>query len=1063
MPKSRDTPYTPPTGGQSESHTMAKPTPSAVAGTRTPWTAADYGLPHHIKKGGAAKLASSGIAPLVAQARGYEIISDRDDAKHFSSMQRSNDSRLRTERSLDKMLNRGLDDILTMPWVQLTTVLEDGIDSRALDHQYRPSTPGVDANGKLKKYEWLPGAQMVLDVHPSTPTEWLAKAPTVILVEGLIKADSALSAQLENFVGADKLGLAGSEREARVRLHALMQQMPRQLQFLIVATASVTTWNTPLARASWEALDLHDRRTVVLFDGDLTTNEVVWKETEKAKVELRRRSKRTALLAELWCTDVEAAKLAHGFAPSAKVGVDDYLAHIGDWQSLEDLFITDLPPSPKAEKHYEPGDWRRSPENPAIIEEYTQTITPDGANRRWAPRAFVSFRTSEMRTVRKPLSEEVRTGVPVDDTTIPAEQQTVLRFYLTREGADTDDESFHADVVMPATALAGTQKSDWIRGGDTVTPIPNVVLAHPSFPPRDFAAWVKACKGDSEPAYTHGWSRYGWVPTGAGGGFAIGTTVIARTLEEERAVYSSVTEAELTGKDRWGVQDTYREGSHDQWRQDFTDDLEAGVNLWLEAFKDPQWAAVTLAFMLRPTTPFRGNGAGSVLSLAGKTQWGKSTTAALILSGWQSRKLAWHGESLPGTAKDTVPITEQRLAQTPLHVMDDLAADVSKSAQETMTSRVDDMIRSVFNGTPRQHAGAKQVPAPYAHLISTAEMPTTNPSIRSRMSELHFTQMPLKDEMFPRLQAAADDGLFARITAHAIRVWTNEIPSWDKAFEEAERTYIVAKKAVDDAIVAKKGQDMLSSLSREAKKVTALYATILGVSWGYRRVTEALGPDATPNRAEFLDKLKTGMLDLLVEHSIGAAEHQLQVSPGREALRAVKMLLNTGRAHLRNPVRPGDHPWAVDQKGNGRDARRVASGWQRRGNEWISQGPCIGVVGDVNGIPLIILDPNAAFAEVKRYYEGVVLAGATAKTTWESLQGDSSVVLDGKVTLTSRDGGRKRLAVDAPDALAAPVKAENGAALPVIESADEGAEAATKDARYTGLAVLWEGLMSLNG
>src|SRR5690606_19415190 len=122
------------------------------------------------------------------------------------------DGRLKAQRSITAMLHDGLDDILTMPWYAIDAVAEDGLHARSRDVQYRPSTPPTDESGKVRKYLWLPGASMALDVHPATPAAWITETGAaghgdVLLIEGLLKADSTLTALLTMVHGTEALGL----------------------------------------------------------------------------------------------------------------------------------------------------------------------------------------------------------------------------------------------------------------------------------------------------------------------------------------------------------------------------------------------------------------------------------------------------------------------------------------------------------------------------------------------------------------------------------------------------------------------------------------------------------------------------------------------------------------------------------------------------------------------------------------------------------------------------------------------------------------------------------------
>lgn len=972
---------------------MANATPSTVAANIcTPWTPADYHLQDTVEKGAAWKLADSGIAPLVAQARGYEHIHDTASMTAHLEQQRNIAGNLSLKKSLNGMLAGGMDDVLGMPWVQVSDVRERGVNARITTTQYRPSTPVATKDGKRAKYTWNVGSTMVLDVHPATPASWLGTASNSVLVaEGLLKADSALTAMLMDALpGRDDLGRVDTQAEARQKLHDLMESIPAQLRVPVIATASVSTWDQP---AQWDNIELRGKRVLLSFDGDLATNPNVWQQTDKASRMLSRRSKRPVTLLKTWDSNVELAAIAAGFLPTEKIGIDDYLTRIGNWSDLLDLATPDLPPQPHKETAITVGGWRVNPENKSIVEELVHTVAPDGSRTgtHWETRSHLSFEVLEARSTRLPTQEETRTGVIADSVDVPSVDELIVRFHVLSVYQEADDVPSTFDVRMPSSALAASRDSDWaslIRSG--AMKLPSDVLLHPHYPPADMKRWLAACKLASRYSDTNGWARMGWVPTGSGCAFIAGSTVIAGTEEQERVTTPGLTASVLPRVSAWGVSDNYRDVSRREWLEGFTDTVRTAVDVWFKAFKDQRIAAIGFALMLQPTLPVRG--AGTVCMLTGPAGSGKSFFASLILAGWGAYPTAWTHKSLPGTASDTLASTEETLSQTPLHVMDDLAPNSDAGRGAAKMSAVEDMIRGVFNGTPRTRKGDAPIPPALAHLIVTAENAPIIESIRQRTWEISLAASGLLvDGGRERLERARAKGVFTRLTGGLVRAWALGLlsrgsTSWEDVVYSNEVLMDVAAEYVTDH--ATEMCVDLNKASRQVEKAVALNTAIYALSVAFDAAVTELRNDADEADRQVIQFLDEEVSGLLTQHAMAAHAEHAKHTPGRLALRSIAMLLQTGRAHLSNPVDPGK-PVA------GEDAEKLASGWRYTANGWVQQGPEVGVVGvTAKGERLVLLN-GSAFTVAKTAYPELIPSGSTAKAAWVSLSGETELVPDG--------------------------------------------------------------------
>ena len=116
--------------------------------TPNPWGETSYGP---ITGSGAKKLASSRVAPLVALARGYWAVTDKESAGSFANMYRGAAGVQTVKNGLVRLVTQDEDDLLAMPWFAARSVAEDQAAARATVYQYRPSAPVFTEDGKAAK------------------------------------------------------------------------------------------------------------------------------------------------------------------------------------------------------------------------------------------------------------------------------------------------------------------------------------------------------------------------------------------------------------------------------------------------------------------------------------------------------------------------------------------------------------------------------------------------------------------------------------------------------------------------------------------------------------------------------------------------------------------------------------------------------------------------------------------------------------------------------------------------------------------------------------------------
>jgi hypothetical protein len=223
----------------------------------------------------AAKLAASAIAPEVARERGYV----------------SADTKAQLAREGFGVVQRRPPALVIPLW---------SVTGERAGVQLRPDDPRY-LDGKPAKYETRAGQRMLLDVPPRVRPRLGDPARPLVITEGPLKADAAVTAGLD-----------------------------------CVALLGVWSWRGTnddggrVALADWELVALNDRTVIVAFDSDAMLKPQVHDALGRLGEFLARRGAAVAY-----------AKLPHGDA-GAKVGLDDWLAAGHPGTDLFDLATPDL-------------------------------------------------------------------------------------------------------------------------------------------------------------------------------------------------------------------------------------------------------------------------------------------------------------------------------------------------------------------------------------------------------------------------------------------------------------------------------------------------------------------------------------------------------------------------------------------------------------------------------------------------------------------------------------------------------------------------------------------------
>lgn len=285
---------------------------------------------HRIKK-----LAKSAVAPLVAAARGYRTATkeNRDSLKGMFGI----DGGFHQGRG--HMFGKATTHsaALTMPWYSITavgTAQRTGCRLDTTSYQARPEIAPVDEKtGKEKKYLLPQGDEVVVGCHPATPEVYIFEATVVLIAEGLIKADSALTAQLRPYATHEELSqtLGGDVDKARAALTEIMGRIPAADRVLIVEIVGCWSWT---GKGPWMDLQLKGRNVWIGLDADVKSKLNVWQAGRALNDYMKQKNAKSVQFLELPLTETSN-------------GLDDMFAEGGAVFSDLATMLGDLPPQPE--------------------------------------------------------------------------------------------------------------------------------------------------------------------------------------------------------------------------------------------------------------------------------------------------------------------------------------------------------------------------------------------------------------------------------------------------------------------------------------------------------------------------------------------------------------------------------------------------------------------------------------------------------------------------------------------------------------------------------------------
>lgn len=973
----------------------------------------DY--PESIDGTARAKLHESQVAPLIAVARGYTTIRP-SDAKEFTARVCPVDLDAKTAATRRRQVNTALEvgDAMAMPWYAADDVI-NARTARAPETivQIRPAkaiaTGTVNNRGQdeAKKYDLLAGSATPVDMHPSQPPEWAADtAVRIVFTEGIIKADSAMTAMLlahgstpEDLLVDRPEGETAEDRvraariDAHRKLRRLLRDVPTRERTLFLAAVGVGNWRGP----SWGSINLKGGRDFrIAFDGDMTRNLDVWKQTDRLWRQVENKGATPSI--------VDLTMAAADDPTAKKLGLDDYfgIPRLSCWGEILSGRLTVMPPRPDGGGTE--GEWRVHPDTGATVQEW---IVPneDGAEPFWMDVLSYGARVKSMTTRTGVSEQDLKNGRLSTHTNASSEDRLVELEFTWNEGSDEE-----CGIVTGNFELLQQTPANWTRYANAVIP-DGIGLRH-DWPPRNkagekFTQAIKMHRSD-EVMRQRVWDSMGWVP-GVGDeepAFVIGNQMFPITPTDEPTIRPGVTSDTLHGAERFGLPDLDvtpdQEGFADYAFEIIRDVADAllgridGVPATHQAIQRPEYGAVILMAGLRPLVPVAPR---MTVYLAGPPGKGKSYLAGCAMSFFQREPGGFAEGTLPGSAEDSVASTEHALSRAPIWVMDDLAPKQDKRAAQRQADIVDQVIRAVHNGQSRgrmQKGGdgnfqQRQREVPRAMLLVTGEMAPSVSSIRQRSIILNMDGSalgPMQYKSLAPLDEMRDDtNLFAKLSRIGLEAMISVArrTSWRDLLAIVRDVY-----ETTEADISKDGTG-----SRRAAKVVADLSRSIAV---LRAIQEEFFDDHEVY-ADYVEELCRELMRHAASTVADANRDSALNTPGVRLLDVLIRTLRAGNAHILNPSKP-DAPPLVG--GNEEALSNQMLGWV--GGAPKSHSKPIGHLygEDHDGEPLVMIDVSSAFAVASQYGSDQIGEGASGASLWASAW--DSGVLDPGSRMRARNG-----------------------------------------------------------
>jgi hypothetical protein len=910
------------------------------------------------KQRAAQKLADSAVAPLVAAARGVRAYTDIAEKKALYETIGLRDGRTAMARSLATCLDTS--DVMTMPWYTVADIKafhdrpHEGIPTPPFV-QARPGNPWEDKKGRPVKYVSVAGARTVIGTHPGHPMSFAIEPDVVLIAEGMLKADSALTGYLldcgvpveELASPIDENGSPVSHEEAVVRLRELMTTYcdadddgaRRHKRILIVSLVGVGTWHKNAAELN--QIPLRGVEAWVGFDADASKNFQVWSQAKKL----------TTTLNDNAVTAVKFLVPAgdSGSEADAKLGIDDYLAQVADFHTLTtQQLVDDLPPQPEEDKRKLAGKVRVAADGTSVVK--YEEAKDDGITTVY-PKTIVEYGGQIVERIRRrqTTEDEERLGEfepeSFIDANVPMEETTTIDIMwhpLDDTGEPNADVTLSRQIRGPI-AMLNQMPDQWAKQG---AHIHSDILQLPDWPPekgREFrdAIRERSLYGEHKSKSVTEWMQMGWVPRPNGDPvFIVGDQVVERVEEDSdheasRNEYSrsglSAEHAyapmssrfgfgEYEGRGQWEKEghspdaDAYREYARDVFSQVINVYLRSGI--WPEHTGDPDSppsgiAPLVVGAGLRPTIPLSDT---LTVYLSGGPGTGKSWTAAAITAFWQRQPGSFDHQGLPGSAGDTFAHMEDMVAHFPLWVIDDLAPTPDRVKERQDQSKLSDMIRAKYNAKGRGRAGissggvkAQESKKPRALLVLTAENDLTVPSAMARTLVLPMRKKGLGENINLLEKMRRETTTISQMSAIVVGYlqWRVSREGWQAVVHDFETRRAEAEGHFREVFQQRVSQG--SSPERPAHIAADVMIAVDLVA----EIARELELDEEIIGLFDAHQLPQQIIDLLIEAHRGTRETQR----GYAFVEAIRQLLRTGEAHVldyEDPTNPPTLPGRAD-------------------------------------------------------------------------------------------------------------------------------------------------------
>ncbi|WP_415854146.1 hypothetical protein [Sinomonas sp. G460-2] len=942
--------------------------PAAGAARSLPsWGINDYAVT--ITGSGAYKLSGSAVAPLVAAARGYHRIDEDNFATVKDMGVRPNTKQ--GQRMKRTMGTHGLDG-MAMPWYSVNDISAHqakGVPLVPFTYQLRPGVPEDNDKGKAIKYEFVSQVGTPLDVHPGVPAEFIDGAPTLMIAEGLLKGDSALSAYLkQNGASWDDLAFDGPLEEAREKMRALMESIPEKDRVFIFNIGGI--YNDRQNPVDWRTILLKNRAAIVAYDADFKTNPHVWRAAKGMENFLKGKGVASVRFLD---PDVIGEK---------KPGVDDFLAQIpGGWPALIATCIADIGRMPS---HHKRGEVRVS-DDQMSVEEYVAEEDGEGY---WKEAVELGGRIKSIEDRRSPTNKETDTLVFDSDVSYDDMDESSVEIEVTWK--DDLGEPISATVRGPASLLA-MNPQDWVRARATVPS--RTLLLNPNWPPKGPTGdrWLRAVKANRrlETQSKTKWMRMGWVPVEGGDPvFIAGQTIVGGGEQFAKTAEVGVTPGVMPVSSSYGVGEDYPAANWDsqEYRDLVASDIREVVAHYVDsgAWTDPATGVLVMCMGLRPVLPNRPKATGYFWGPKGK---GKSFTAHRCMQFWAAVPGQDWIDRLPGAASDTAAYMEKAVSQAPIWVVDDLAPSTSQRAAEAGATKLEDLIRSMFNdsGKGRMNVDmtARAQNRPMAQLIVTAENRLATASAMERTIPVAIGDGALSPstEVTDALVQVGKDGIPARLTAHLIQ-WiqhrAREYPGrW--AGYRAEVLDRLNEGTKEDV---KRLMEAAGAERSKIERTSDLMGDVLSVLPLLQEMAARAGVED-----ELVDRLLVdGMGVPVVENAIDTHAENREAAPGMSLVRALKNLLQSGRAHVVAVEDPSRAPFvgSDEQELSRQGLTNNQLGWIAGGSDGSMRpgGESIGFLVKVRDKDAVLFSRETAFNAAQRAYPDLIPPGQGAASAW---------------------------------------------------------------------------------